>query len=86
LHWVFAPTSSVAGCILIEVKAAAALIPAHQAQILSYLRMGRFPIGLLMNFNELRLVDGLRLFVARAPTPDPQQTSAALGVLGGKKS
>jgi GxxExxY protein len=49
--------------ILLEIKAVAALLPTHDAQILTYLRMSRIPIGLLMNFHALRLKDGLRRFI-----------------------
>ena len=44
---------------LLEIKAVAAIAPAHIAQILTYLRMSRLPVGLLMNFHERRLIDGL---------------------------
>jgi GxxExxY protein len=46
--------------LIVEVKAVAALTPAHDAQLLTYLRMSRYRIGLLMNFHAIRLVDGLR--------------------------
>ena len=49
--------------VIIEVKAVAALMPTHEAQLLTYLRMSRYPIGLLMNFHANRLVDGLRRFI-----------------------
>jgi GxxExxY protein len=35
------------------------IAPAHIAQILTYLRMSRLPVGLLMNFHERRLIDGV---------------------------
>ena len=49
----------VANTALLEIKAVAAIAPAHIAQILTYLRMSRLPVGLLMNFHERRLIDGL---------------------------
>ena len=49
----------VANTVLLEIKAVAAIAPAHVAQILTYLRMSRLPVGLLMNFHERRLVDGV---------------------------
>jgi GxxExxY protein len=49
----------VADTVLIEIKAVAAIALAHTAQILTYLRMSRLPVGLLMNFHERRLIDGL---------------------------
>jgi GxxExxY protein len=46
--------------IVIEVKAVERLLPIHEAQVLTYLRLGCYPIGLLMNFNGPTLKDGLR--------------------------
>jgi GxxExxY protein len=53
----------VADVVIVEVKAVAALLPAHDAQILTYLRMSHIRIGLLMNFHATRLKDGLRRFI-----------------------
>ena len=53
----------VARELIIEIKAVDKLLPVHEAQLLTYLRMSRYRIGLLMNFNALRLKDGLRRFV-----------------------
>ena len=49
--------------LILEIKAADRLIPAHEAQILTYLRMSGCPVGLLLNFNAVLLKDGLRRFV-----------------------
>jgi GxxExxY protein len=49
--------------IVVEVKAVDRLHPVHVAQILSYMKAGRFPIGLLMNFNAPYLKGQLRRFV-----------------------
>jgi GxxExxY protein len=53
----------VGNTILVEIKAVVALLPTHDAQILTYLRMSQIPVGLLMNFHAIRLKDGLRRFV-----------------------
>jgi GxxExxY protein len=53
----------VADAIIVEVKAVAALLPAHDAQVLTYLRMSHIRVGLLMNFHAIRLKDGLRRFI-----------------------
>ena len=53
----------VENAIILEIKAVAALLPAHEAQILTYLRMSRIRIGLLINFHAPRLKDGLRRFI-----------------------
>ena len=53
----------VAHELILEIKSVEALGPMHEAQLLTYLRMSAYRIGLLMNFNVLRLKDGLRRFV-----------------------
>ena len=49
--------------VILEIKAVPALLPAHDMQLQTYLRMSGMPAGLLLNFNALRLKDGLRRFV-----------------------
>ena len=49
--------------VIVELKTVTAFAPIHDAQIISYLRLGGKPIGLLINFHELHLKDGLRRFV-----------------------
>ena len=53
----------VANAVLVEIKAVATLLPAHDAQVLTYLRMSQIQVGLLMNFHANRLRDGLRRFI-----------------------
>ncbi len=49
--------------LLIEIKSVEKLGSLHEAQLLTYLRLGGFPKGLLMNFNTTLLKDGVRCFV-----------------------
>ena len=49
----------VEGCVLVEVKAVAQVLPIHKAQLMSYLRLLDVPLGLLINFHELKLVNGI---------------------------
>lgn len=49
----------VDGCLLLELKAVQEIHPVHKAQLLSYMKLLDFPLGLLMNFHELKLVDGV---------------------------
>lgn len=49
--------------LLLEIKSVECLAPVHEAQVLTYLRLSGCRIGLLVNFNTLRLKDGLRRFV-----------------------
>ena len=53
----------VENTIILEIKAVASFVPAHDAQILTYLRMGQIRVGLLLNFHARRLKDGLRRFI-----------------------
>lgn len=57
--------------VVVEVKAIASLLPVHQAQLLTYLRLTGCPVGLLINFNVPRLMDGVkRLIRASAQTQE----------------
>jgi GxxExxY protein len=49
--------------IVIEIKAVEKLIPVHDAQLLSYLKLGKRPVGLLMNFHTSVLKNGLKRIV-----------------------
>ena len=49
--------------LIIEIKAVASILPAHDAQVLTYLRMSGLRLGLLFNFHARLLKDGLRRFV-----------------------
>jgi GxxExxY protein len=53
----------VEGSVIVEVKAMAKLLPIHQAQLLSYLRLSGHRVGLLINFHVPRLRDGIRRVV-----------------------
>ncbi|MFL5252866.1 MAG: GxxExxY protein [Rhodopila sp.] len=53
----------VADAVVAEVEAVAALLSAHDAQVLTYLRMSHIRVGRLMNFYATRLKDGLRRFI-----------------------
>jgi GxxExxY protein len=49
--------------IIVELKAIEGVLPVHEAQILSYLRLTNKRIGLLINFNVPRLITGFKRFV-----------------------
>ena len=55
--------------MLIELKAVDQLLPIHTAQVITYLRLKRFPLGLLINFNEVLVKHGIHriLNVPRSP-------------------
>ena len=57
----------VEGCVLDEVKAVEKVLPIHKAQLLSYMRLLDVPLGLLINFHEEKLIDGIvRLMLSGA--------------------
>jgi len=53
----------VEGRVLIEVKAVLGPEALHLAQLLSYLRLGQWSLGLLLNFNSPLMKDGIRRVV-----------------------
>jgi len=55
----------VEGCLLVEAKSVERVLPIHKAQLLSYMKLLNVPIGLLINFNESRLTDGVSRLVLR---------------------
>jgi GxxExxY protein len=55
--------------LLLELKAVDELLPVHTAQVITYLRLKKFPLGLLINFNEVLIKNGIHriLNVPRLP-------------------
>jgi len=47
------------GQLLIELKSVEKILPIHEAQLLTYLRLGGWKVGLLINFNVKVLKDGI---------------------------
>ena len=46
-------------CVVVETKAVAKVAAVHEAQLLSQLKLGRYHVGLLINFNVVHLKDGI---------------------------
>ena len=53
----------VAEQLIVEIKSVATILPVHEMQLRTYLRMSGMRVGLLLNFNAPRLIDGLRRYV-----------------------
>ena len=53
----------VENCLMVEIKAVERILPIHKAQLLSYMKLMNIPLGLLINFNVERLVDGVSRLV-----------------------
>ncbi len=51
------------GRLVVEIKAVQQLLPVHDAQLLTYMRLSKTPVGLLLNFNVAVLKDGMKRLV-----------------------
>ena len=49
--------------VVVELKALESILPVHKAQLLSYLRLGKFKLGYLLNFNVAHMRDGITRLV-----------------------
>ena len=59
----------VEGCLIVEVKAVEKIQPIHKAQLLSYMKLLNVPLGLLINFHEMKVTGGVsRLILPGANT------------------
>ena len=59
------------GCLIIELKAVTQVLPIHKAQLLSYMKLVNDPIGLLINFHEMRLIDGVHRLILQGADRKP---------------
>jgi len=55
----------VEGCVFVEAKAAEKIPPIHKAQLLSYMKLLNVPVGLLINFHERKVTDGISRLILR---------------------
>lgn len=53
----------VEDCLLVEANAVREILPIHKAQLLSYMKLLNVPLGLLINFNEMKLTDGIHRLI-----------------------
>ena len=49
----------VGGLVVVELKAIPTILPVHRGQLLSYLKLGGFKLGYLLNFNVAHMRDGI---------------------------
>jgi GxxExxY protein len=52
----------VEGCVVVEAQAVE-ILPIHKAQLLSYMKLLNVPLGLLINFHEMKLTDGVHRLI-----------------------
>ena len=50
----------VSNCLVVELKAVDSLLPVHKAQLLTYLKLSGYRLGLLINFNVPVIKDGIQ--------------------------
>lgn len=55
----------VEDCVVVEIKSVEAFNDIHTAQVLTYLKLSGAKVGLLINFNVLKLTDGIKRLIAR---------------------
>ena len=49
----------VEDCLLLELKSVQEILPVHKAQLFSYIKLLDVPVGLIINFHEVKLADGI---------------------------
>jgi GxxExxY protein len=53
----------VEDCLLLELKSVQEVLPVHKAQLISYMKLLNVPVGLLINFHEMKLVEGIHRMI-----------------------
>jgi len=53
----------VESCVLVEAKAVEKVLPIHRAQLLSYMKLLNVPVGLLINFHEMKVANGIHRLI-----------------------
>ena len=71
----------IEGELILELKAVNELMPVHHAQLLTYLKLERRSLGLLVNFNVPVLKDGIRRVVAGSLFKSAKSSGMSLGQL-----
>jgi GxxExxY protein len=66
----------IANSVVVEVKAVENLIPVHEAQLITYLKLDGWKVGLLINFNVAVLKDGIRRKVLNFKEESPRNSAS----------
>lgn len=64
--------------VVVEIKAVEAVLPVHQAQVLTYLRLGGWPLGLLLNFHVPILKQGIHRLANHLDESSPRVKTSIL--------
>jgi GxxExxY protein len=62
----------VEDCVVGEVKAEATVVERHRRQVQTYLEISGCPLGLILNFGALKLIDGIKRVVNNFPYGSPR--------------
>ena len=65
--------------VLIEVKAQESLAPIHSRQLQTYLRLGEYPVGLLLNFGVPTMKAGIKRIVNGFPDEERAEEAESVG-------
>jgi len=65
--------------VVVEMKSVAAILPVHQAQLLTYMGLTECPAGLLINFNVPRLMDGVKRLINPRSTKRRTESTESTG-------
>lgn len=63
----YKPDLIIDGRLIVELKAVSQLLPIHDAQLITYLRLSGISVGLLMNFHSQPLMRGVKRLVVNHP-------------------
>jgi GxxExxY protein len=67
----------VEGLVVVEVKCVSGLLDVHKAQALTYMRLLECPVGLVINFNVPRLMDGVKRVINPRMAPPAEGATEA---------
>jgi GxxExxY protein len=62
----------VESCLLLELKCVQEILPIHKAQLLSYMKLMDIPLGLIINFHEMKLSDGVARMILPGANRDAE--------------
>lgn len=65
----------VNGLVVVEIKSVERILLAHHKQLLTYLKLGGFPLGYLLNFREAFLKNGISRWINENHSQTPSQTN-----------
>ena len=70
--------------MVVEIKSVEAIAPVHEAQLITYLKLGGWKVGLLINFNVAVLKDGIRRKVLNFKEYSPRHSAKTRRLCGEK--